>query len=332
MAQKPLYKITIDPEYSDGEDLGIEKIAFTSKPAIITKGIALSAQDRPKEMFFADKLKYQIAAPIMIPMEIYRNDEMGEYFVEFTEKEIEKIHKKKMSKLNSTKGLFNLEHDNGQTVPAYLLECWIVDKPELDKSFSTYGVKVPKGTLFGVAQITDKEYYASLVENEQTGFSIEGFLGLSLEELSNKFNKHEKMEENTILPEGAKFQIEDKWYEVKDGKVVEVIESEKEVAASEEATAEEDKKEEVEMAEAPTEEDKKEEVEMAELPVEEAVVEEAPVAETYTKEEVDAKLDEIYKMIAELKQEEIVDEVDEIPVAMSVHERFAAFNRFARKK
>jgi hypothetical protein len=217
-------------------------------------------------------------------------------------------------------------------VPAYLLECWIVDKPELDKSFSTYGVKVPKGTLFGVAQITDKEYYASLVENEQTGFSIEGFLGLSLEELTNKFNKHEKMEENTILPEGAKFQIEDKWYEVKDGKVVEVIEAEKEVAASEEAPVEE-KTEEVEMAEeAPIEEEKKEDVEMAEVPVEEVPVEEAPVIETYTKEEVDAKFDELYKMIAELKQEEIVEEVDEAPVAMSVHERFAAFNRFAKKK
>ena len=38
--------------------------------------------------------------------------------------------------------------------------------------------------------------------------------------------------ENNVLPEGAKFQIEDKWYEVKDGKVVEVVEAQKEVAAS----------------------------------------------------------------------------------------------------
>jgi len=37
----PIYKITIDPEYSDGEELGIEQIAFTSTPAIITKGMDL---------------------------------------------------------------------------------------------------------------------------------------------------------------------------------------------------------------------------------------------------------------------------------------------------
>lgn len=337
MAQKPKYKVTIDDMYSDGEELGWDKTAFTNKPAIIIKGVALTAQDRPVEMFFADKLKYQIAAPLMIPMEIYRNDSYGEYYVEFTEAEIERIHKKKMSKLTTNKGLFNLEHDNGEIVPAYLLEMWIVDKPEQDKSFSTYGVKVPKGTLFGVAQVTDKEYYANLVANEQTGFSIEGFLGLTLQDIEEskkktKKTKETKMEENTILPEGAKFQIEDKWYEVKDGKVVEVIEAEKEVAASEEAPVEDKKEEEVEMAEAPSEEKKKEEVEMAEVPVEEVPVEEVPVIETYTKEEVDAKFDEIYKMLAELKEEEIIDEVDEMPVAMSVHERFAAFNRFARKK
>ncbi len=34
----PLYKITIDEEYSEGEDLGIDMIAFTSKPAVMVKG------------------------------------------------------------------------------------------------------------------------------------------------------------------------------------------------------------------------------------------------------------------------------------------------------
>ena len=186
MAKLPKYNVTIDDEYSDGEDLGWRKTAFTSKPAVIIKGMAYEAQEPIKEMFFADKLKYRIAAPAMIPMQIYRNMDNEEFYVEFTEKEIDKIHSKFMKNFNKNKGLFNLEHNNEELVPAYLLECWVVDNPESDKSFSTFGVKVPKGTLFVVAQITDKDYYNQLVENGQTGFSIEGFLGLSLEDLEMK--------------------------------------------------------------------------------------------------------------------------------------------------
>lgn len=333
----PKYKISIDDEYSNGEDLGVSKIAFTKKPAIVVKGMAFNSVE-PVKQFFADKLKYRIAAPAMIPMQIYRNQDNEEFYVEFTESEIEKIHSKFMKKLTQNKGLFNLEHDNSEIVPAYILEAWIVDSPESDKSFSTFGIKVPKGTLFVVAQITEKEYYASLVENEQTGFSIEGFLGLSLSEMEakineqkEKFNQTQINMEDVTLPEGARFQIEDKWYEVKDGKVVEVIEAEKEVAAAEDMPAEEKKEEEVSMAEEVVEEEvkKEEEVVMAEGDV----PAEAPV-ETYTKAEVDAKFEELYKMIADMQTEEAVEEVTEemmsSNVALSVAERLEAFVRFSK--
>ena len=70
----PVYKITIDPEYSEnGEDLGIEQIAFTSTPAIKVMGMAFNSQVKP--MIFTDDLKYRIVAPALIPMEIYRKDD-----------------------------------------------------------------------------------------------------------------------------------------------------------------------------------------------------------------------------------------------------------------
>lgn len=81
----PTYKITIDPEYAEnGEDLGIEQIAFTANPAIKVKGMAFSSQIKP--VFFSDDLKYRITAPALIPMEIYRFDEDTdqEYYVKFT--------------------------------------------------------------------------------------------------------------------------------------------------------------------------------------------------------------------------------------------------------
>ena len=127
----PLYKITIDEEYSEGEDLGIDMIAFTSKPAVMVKGLAFKSA----EIFhFKDEPKMRIVAPAMIPMNIYRNDEGEEYYVQFTEQEIENIYSKFMQDLNN-QNLFNLEHTD-KKVPAYILEAWIVENPKEDKAFS----------------------------------------------------------------------------------------------------------------------------------------------------------------------------------------------------
>jgi hypothetical protein len=205
----PIYKITIDPEYSDGEDLGIEQIAFTSNPAIKVKGLAF---ENVTKRFFSDELKYRVTAPAMIPMEIYRRDKEGEYYVQFDEQTIEQIYVKFMRDLQN-RNVFNLEHDASEDVPAYILEAWIVENPTQDKAFTTYGIEVPKGTLMLTAQITDAEYYNKLVKDEQLGFSIEGFLGMKL---SNQLTKY-----NMNFPDGEHL-IEGKIYVVKDGQVVEI--------------------------------------------------------------------------------------------------------------
>jgi hypothetical protein len=223
----PVYKITIDPEYSDGEDLGIEQIAFTSQPAVITKGLAFNEN---KRLFFSDDKKYRVVAPAMIPMQIYRkDDEDGEYFVSFDQTTIEQIHSKFMQQL-SNRDVFNLEHDTDKTVPAYVLEAWLVGSdPKKDKAYSSYGIEVPEGTLMITAQVTDKDYYNELVKNEQIGFSIEGFLGLKLRNQLNKYNMK--------LPDGE-HTIEDKIYVVKDGEITEIRDVE--ITANEEEVKEEE--------------------------------------------------------------------------------------------
>ena len=70
----PKYKITIDEAYGDGEDLGISQIAFTATPAIKVKGMAFSSNEK---RYFTDDVKMRIAAPALIPMEIYRCDQDG---------------------------------------------------------------------------------------------------------------------------------------------------------------------------------------------------------------------------------------------------------------
>lgn len=325
----PRLKITIDPEYSEGEDLGISQIAFTATPAIKVKGMAFSANDKKfvaEKRFFTDDVKMRIAAPALIPMEIYRCDEDGEYYAEFTAEEIEKLTSKFMANLTNS-GKFNLEHNDKETVPAYIFEAWIVDDPAKDKAKSTFNIDVPKGTLMVVSQVTDKAYYDSLVANGQVGFSIEGFLGLKLSEIIDKQKNKFAMEgKPTTLPEGTKFEVDGIKYIVKDGKVMTEALEEAVVAdtqASEDKPTGEEEKPAATAAAAET--PVAEVVPVVETPV----VEEKPVAEPLDDEAILAvvqpRLDEIYKMIADLRASiaTATPAAEVVPVKMSIHQRFS---------
>ena len=310
----PIYKITIDPEYSDGEELGIEQIAFTSTPAIITKGMAF---DEHKKLFFSDDLKYRVVAPAMIPMEIYRNDENDEeYYVEFTAEAIEQIHSKFMKDL-SNRNVFNLEHDTDKTVPAYVLEAWIVEDPKKDKAYSSYGIEVPKGTLMVTAQVTDKDYYNELVKNEQIGFSIEGFLGLKLSnQLNNKYSMNK-------LPDGEHL-IEGKIYVVVDGEIIEIKDAPvvEEEAMTEEIALETVVEEEV-IEETPATE---------EMAIDPAADAEAILA--IVQPVIDEQINAIIAMIADLRNhmEEVMSEGEEVveveATKLTQHDKFSMVSKF----
>lgn len=314
----PIYKITIDPEYSEnGEDLGIEQIAFTSTPAIKVMGMAFNSQ--VKQMIFKDNVKYRIVAPALIPMEIYRKDDEDgkEYYVSFSVEEIEKIHAKFMRDM-SNKDLFNLEHDTAETVPAYVLEAWIVDNPTKDKAYSSFGIEVPEGTLMVTAQVTDVEYYNHLVENDQVGFSIEGYLGMKLKEvtqLKTDINMNK-------LPDGE-HTIDGKIYVVVDGEITEIREAE-----LEETT------EEVALEDTVVEEEEVVEETMA---VDPAMDAEAILA--IVKPAIDAEVNNLVAMIADLKaqleeamavdsEEDVVEEV----VALSAQQKLSNFIKFNNNK
>lgn len=321
----PIYKITIDDEYSDGENLGIEMIAFTNLPAIKVKGMAFGSE---KRLMFADDVKYRITAPAMIPMDIYRkSDGDGEYYVQFTEEVIEQIHTKFMADLRN-RDIFNLEHDTEKKVPAYILETWIVDNQKQDKAYSTFGIEVPKGTLMVTAQVTDADYFGELVANDQVGFSIEGFLGLKLSE---------QIKLNTMkLPDGE-HTIEDKIYVVKDGEVVEIKEVEK--TPTEEVVEEEMATEEVAMEETTVEEDTTTEESTTteeEMAIDPATDAEAiaaivlPMLEEREKALI-AMIAELRNQIEEMYAEKEEEEGEMQPTALSMSEKFAKFKQFVNQ-
>jgi hypothetical protein len=317
---RPVYKITIEDEYADGENLGIEMIAFTSKPAIKVKGMAFNSH---VAMAFKDNVKMRIVAPAMIPMKIYRMDEdtEEEYDVQFSAEVIDQIHAKFMLNLQN-KDIFNLEHDTTKKVPAYILEAWIVDNPTTDKAFTTYGIEVPKGTLMLTSQVTDRAYYDELVESGQVGYSIEGFLGMKLSE---------QLKLNTMkLPDGEHL-IGDKIYVIADGEVVEI----KDVPTEMEAELSVDPAVEEEVADAEaqaTEEAETEEVAMA---IDPAVDAEAIIA--IVRPLLEEHMNSVIAMIAGLKnqiEESIAIETEEevAPMALSSHEKFKEFVKFSKSK
>jgi hypothetical protein len=353
----PVYKITIDPEYSDGEDLGIEQIAFTSQPAVITKGLAFNEN---KRLFFSDDLKYRVVAPAMIPMQIYRkDDEDGEYYVSFDQTTIEQIHSKFMQDL-SNRDVFNLEHDTDKTVPAYVLEAWIVEDSKKDKAYSSYGIEVPEGTLMITAQVTDKDYYNELVKNEQIGFSIEGFLGLKLRNQLNKINMNRKIKMNALpdgehlidgktyvvvggviteirdaamksrtkmnnLPDGE-HTIEDKIYVVKDGEVIEIRDVE--ITANEEEV----KEEEIALEETVVEEEEEETPATEEMAVDPAVDADAILA--IVQPLLTDHENKLLALIADLRNriEEMIAEDEEVveveATKLSSHQAFSKVSKF----
>ena len=323
---RPVYKITIDEAYSDGQDLGVEMIAFTNKPAIKVKGMAFNSHVAP--MSFNDSVKMRIVAPAMIPMNIYRQDEDGEeYDVQFSAEVIEQIHAKFMLNLQN-KDIFNLEHDQDEKVPAYILEAWIVDSPETDKAYTTYGIEVPKGTLMLTSQITDREYYDALVESGQVGYSVEGFLGMKLSE---------QLKLNTMkLPDGE-HMIEDKIYVVKDGEIIEIKEMPTEmeaemaadpVAEEEAAAAAENPEAEAEVAEAdaPVQE---------EMAIDPAVDTEAILA--IVAPMLEEHMNAVIRMIADLKNQleeslAVETETETENVELTTHEKFKEYVKFSKTK
>jgi hypothetical protein len=178
---KPRYKISIDQSLSKGERLGMDKVAYTDNPAIITKGVAFNNT----KLKFTDALKGRVAAPVLIPdMIIPRRDESGEYEVVFSKEVIEQLYEDFM--LNKDKSIFNLDHISSEVAPSFILESWITVAPKQDKSFTKYGIEVPEGSLFFVSQFTDLDYFKrEIVDKDRAAYSIEGFLGMTLKSIKN---------------------------------------------------------------------------------------------------------------------------------------------------
>lgn len=140
---------------------------------------AVPMEDQPNsgylmsEWNFSDDDQMIITGPAMTPnVMIPRKDGDGNPFhVYFTEDTIEKISRKFM--YDSNQNNTDINHDDNLTTENVLLESWIVDDPEMDKS-KKFGFNVPKGTWMVSYKINNQETWDKIKNKELNGFSITG--------------------------------------------------------------------------------------------------------------------------------------------------------------
>ena len=140
---------------------------------------AVPMEDQPNsgylmsEWNFSDDDQMIITGPAMTPnVMIPRKDGDGNLFhVYFTEDTIEKISRKFM--YDSNQNNTDINHDDNLTTENVLLESWIVDDPEMDKS-KKFGFNVPKGTWMVSYKINNEDTWNKIKNKELNGFSITG--------------------------------------------------------------------------------------------------------------------------------------------------------------
>lgn len=153
--------------------------------------------DNARVNFSIDEDKKVVMGPAMIPNKmIKRTDENGlPYWVYFTEKTVQDISEDFFAK-NRT-NMTNVEHkEDTVTQRNTLLESWIIEDPNLDKS-ALYGFNLPKGTWMVSYKINDEETWKMVKEGKLNGFSIEGLFVERAEAM--KANEKVKEQYRSIL-------------------------------------------------------------------------------------------------------------------------------------
>lgn len=319
----PVYKISINPELAaEGEHLGYSQIAYTATPAIMAKGVAFNKATKRR---FTDALKLRLAAPILVPnLNIYRqDDELGEYYVVFTEERIQELVKDFVKQKYTN--IFNLDHDETKQVDSSILESWFVEDPETDKSVTVYGLDpLPKGSYFVVSQFWDEKYFQKeIIDKDRTGYSIEGFLGMEFSRIEKQLKQNKyKMKEEIKTADGRILFVED-------GKIISVKQAEETVS---ETTVTADV---VVLEEGPKDEVLANEEVLADAPTEEV----APAAETPKEEStkiddaaimavVQPVIDDLVRRIADLQNMLESDNAEDVieDIVMKKEEKMSAID------
>lgn len=164
-----VYELFLNDELKDG----VNAISVVGEPAMESQFIALKKEAKKQAFAKVDDKKKILMGVIMKPnKKIYRYDEetKEEYEVFFSEQTVRRASELYFK--NNKQRNFNVEHNSDHVLEAYLVESWIVEDPEKDKS-AVYNLGAEKGDWVGTMKFESEEEYQKALENG-TGFSLEG--------------------------------------------------------------------------------------------------------------------------------------------------------------
>ncbi len=129
--------------------------------------------NKQQQFYFSDDDQQIVVAPAMIPnMLIPRKDADGNMFhVYFSQDTVKKIAAKFLEENNQN--YTDVNHDDNVTTENTLLESWIVEDPDMDKSKSL-GFNVPASTWMVSYKINDDETWKKIKDGYLNGFSVTG--------------------------------------------------------------------------------------------------------------------------------------------------------------
>ena len=174
--------LVIELKVNDDDNTGVDIISFVESPAIEVDFMYFSTK-KMERFKTVDTDKRIVVGAAMLPNEkIIRFDaDDNPYFVFFSEETVRKCAELyfKRSKQNTT----NINHStdvlsSGVTV----VESWIVENPEMDKSKHLGYEDIPVGSWFVSYKVDNDELWSKVKNGEVLGFSVEGLFTQEVEQ------------------------------------------------------------------------------------------------------------------------------------------------------
>ena len=167
-------ELLVELTVNELEETGIDIISFVESPAIESNFMYFSKSKKQNFSAIDSEARIVVGAAMLANDKIVREDASGApYFVYFSEATVRKCQELffKSGKTKST----NVDHNqvktnNGVTV----IESWIVENPEMDKSKHLGYTDIPKGSWFVAYKVDDDELWEKVKSGEVQGFSVEG--------------------------------------------------------------------------------------------------------------------------------------------------------------
>jgi hypothetical protein len=171
---------------------GIEAISVVENPAIDEFFIALKKDDNLIRLAEVDKEKRLLMGGALIPNKpIYRSNGEDEFYIYFSKETIVKASQMFLKKGNQSKS--TLEHASKQLEGMTVVESWIVENTEVDKS-KLYGLKMPVGTWMITMSVDNNTIWEKVRKNLIRGFSIEGYF-------ADKLQRPQDKQKDTLIKE-----------------------------------------------------------------------------------------------------------------------------------